>query len=278
MLAFPKPPARGIYVPVPTFFKEDLPTIDFDTQVEHAKFLQANGITGLILLVHKEVPQLCLIGGIDQNCLQDTLEEITSLKAAGAEYALVLPSSYFGATIKQQGIIDWYTGVAENSVLPLIIYVYPGVTNNIVIEPRTIKISHGDVSHHALVGLDKDTSSNNFASFTGLGQILLPALVVGSQGTVDALAAAFPRIYIKLSEAYDKGDLKAAGEFQLVISRAEEIVVKFGVIGIKKAIKMGTGFGKTHLRRAPLNQDLDEKQWLSYLDYSEGIVFANSGV
>lgn len=40
----------GIYTPVPVFFKKDLKTIDFETQIEHARFLRDNGITGIVLL------------------------------------------------------------------------------------------------------------------------------------------------------------------------------------------------------------------------------------
>ncbi|ABN68603.1 L-KDR aldolase [Scheffersomyces stipitis CBS 6054] len=301
-------PKRGVYTPVPTFFKKDLHTIDYDSQIEHAKFLQQNGITGLVLLgstgenshltrkerielvstIHEELPDFPLMAGVAQNSVEDAIEEILQLKNAGAQHALVLPSSYFGASIKQQGIIDWYTEVADNASLPVLIYVYPGVSNNISIDPRTIKklsahpnivgakISHGDVSHHAIIGLDQEIAANQFITLTGLGQILLPVLVVGIQGTVDALCGAFPKIYVKLLENYDKGDLRAAAELQLVISRAEELVVKFGVVGIKKAIHFATGIGETYLGRAPLTQDVNDADWKSYNDYLLGIVSVES--
>lgn len=293
-------PKRGIYTPVPTFFKKDGHTIDFDTQAKHAKFLQDNGITGLVVMgstgelahltrqertqvvshLRQSAPKLAILGGVGQHGLEEALAEISSLKAAGASHALVLPSSYFGASIKQQGIIDWYTKVADKAELPILVYVYPGVCNNIVVEPETIKalskhpnivgtkISHGDVAHHTMLGLDPEVKANNFACFTGLGQILLPALSVGFSGTVDALSGAFPKLYVNILAAFDRGDFETARKLQLLATRGEELVVRFGVIGIKKAIVTATGLGESYLGRAPLNQDVSP-DWEKYAHYLE---------
>lgn len=295
MSAIPPPPP-GIYTPIPTFFKKDLVTIDFDSQIKHAEFLIKSGITGLVVMrstgenaqltreerfsiisqIHNRLPDFTLIGGIAQNSVEDALAEIESVKKAGAKYAVVLPSNYFGASIKQDFIFDWYTEVANKSSLPILIYVYPGVSNNVYIDPETIKklsynpnivgtkISHGDVSQHTLIGLDKVISNNDFKCFTGLGQILLPALVVGFQGTIDALSGATPKIYIEILNLYNKGELEKAAQLQLIVTRGEELVVRLGVFGIKKAILTATGIGETHLGRAPLNQDISETDWNQY--------------
>ena len=300
----PLPPPQGIYTPIPTFFKKDLVTIDFDSQIKHAKFLKDSGIAGLVVMgstgenahltrqerfsivskIHTELPDFTVIGGIAQNSVKDALDEIESVKKAGAQYAVVLPSNYFGASIKQEGIFDWYTEVANKSSLPILIYVYPGVSNNIFIDPKTIKklsynpnvvgtkISHGDVSHHTLIGLDNDIASNNFNCFTGLGQILLPALVVGFKGTIDALSGATPKIYVEILKLYNKGELKKAAKLQLIATRGEELVVRFGVIGIKKAILTVTEIGETHLGRAPLNQDISEADWNQYSAYLSELI------
>lgn len=289
---------RGIYTPVPTFFKKDCVTIDYETQAKHARFLKENGISGIVVMgstgelshltraerakvvenIHSAVPELPLLGGVSQASVEEALLEIESLKKAGVSYALVLPSSYYGPGTKQQGIIDWYTKVAEKSVLPVLVYIYPGVCNNIVVEPTTVKtlsahpnivgtkVSHGDVGHHALLGLDKEIAANGFQCFTGLGQILLPALSVGFQGAVDALSGAFPKLFVSILKAYDSGDFEKARELQLIATRGEELVVRFGVVGIKKAIHTATGFGETYLGRAPLNQDVSP-EWENYALY-----------
>lgn len=291
------PPQEGIYVPIPTFFKKDLVEIDFDSQVKHAKFLRDAGIKGLIVMgstgeaahltkseraqvistLHKELPDFTIVGGVAQNSVKDAISEIESLHAAGAEYAMVLPSSYFGVTIKQQGIVDFFTQIADKSPIPILIYVYPGVSNNVLVEPNTViklsahpnivgtKLSYGDVSHHTLIASNPEVKKNNFNTFTGLGQILFPVLAVGGSGTVDALAGSFPKLYVKIFEAFKNKDFEKAAKLQYLASRGEEIVVKFGVIGIKKLINV-RGFGETYLGRVPLNQDLDINAWNQYKD------------
>lgn len=297
---------RGIYTPVPTFFKKDTKTIDFDVQLQHAQFLKNNGISGLIVMgstgelchltreeraqvvahLHQGIPDFPILGGVSQHSVEEALAEIRSLKEAGASHALVLPSSYFGASLKQQGIIDWYTEVADRSELPILVYIYPGVTNSVVVEPSTVvtlskhpnivgtKISHGDVAHHALIGLDPSIRNTDFTCLTGLGQILLPVLSVGFNGTVDALSGAFPKLYVNILKAYDLGDFETARKLQWYATGGEELVVRFGVVGIKRAIQQATGFGETYLGRVPLNQDVEG--WEKYKKHFEGCVEVES--
>ncbi|CCH42545.1 hypothetical protein BN7_2089 [Wickerhamomyces ciferrii] len=291
----PSPPKPGVYTPIPTFFKKsDLYTIDYDSQIKHAKFLQKNGIEGILIMgstgeqphltrkerssivenIHKNLPNFTLLAGVAENSLHDAIDEIESLYHSGATYAVVLPSSYFGKDIKQQGIIDWYKKLADNSKLPIIIYVFPNVGNGIQIDPKTIielskhsnivgtKISHGDVSHHAIVGLHEDIASgeNNFNVFTGQGQVLLPVLTVGTKGTIDALSGAFPKLYVDIFKAYQNGDYDKARSLQLAASKGKTAAAKLGVLGFKRAI-FEQGFGETYLGRAPLNQEFADEVW-----------------
>lgn len=280
-----KLPEAGVYTPVPTFFKSDLKTIDYTTQVAHAKFLQDNGIKGITLLgstgenahltrserseivkqVHDGVKGFPIMAGVAQNCFQETIDEIMAVAKAGASFALVLPSSYFGPAITQEALVEWYKEVADNSPIPVLIYVYPGVTNGTNVTPSTIKtlsahknivgikFSHADVTSYSEVGLDEEIK--DFVCLTGLGHLLLPALTVGFKGTVDAISGAFPKVYTLLMQSYSKGDLKTAKRLQLSIIRGEKVVSEFGVIGIKRIIHEATGFGETYLGRLPLNKD-----------------------
>lgn len=273
----------GVFVPVPTFFNDD-ESIDFETQVKHAKFLKDNGVSGITLLgstgenvhltageraeivktIYNEVEGFPIVAGVAQHCLSDAKDEIKRLADSGASYALVLPSSYFGAAITQDALVDWYTDVADFSPIPVLIYVYPGVTNGVNVAPSTIKtlakhpyikgikFSHNDVTAYSEVALDPEIK--DFDCLTGLGHLFLPALSVGFKGTVDAIAGAFPKIYVSLYKAFESGDVHTAKALQLSIIRVEKIVAEFGVIGIKRII-YEVGFGKNYLGRSPLNRD-----------------------
>jgi 2-keto-3-deoxy-L-rhamnonate aldolase len=294
-------PAPGVYTPSPTFFyagENGRPAVDIDTQIKHTVFLADNGIRGAVLLgstgemihmtrkerldfvaaVKKGVEahghqDFAILAGVAHNGIEDTLEEVKGLKEAGATVAMVLAPNYFAGSTTQEGVLSWFRNVADESVLPIVIYYYPGVSNNLKIEPATlaalsahpnivgVKMSHGDVSHYAQLALDEDVQQNNFAVMTGLGQVLLPAISVGCSGTIDAMSGAFPKLVVKLFELAVQGNIKEAQKLQVVLSRVEEIIVAHGPVGTKYAISRALGYGKTaEVCRAPLDQTLTAAQ------------------
>lgn len=146
------PPPKGIYVPVPTFFASKkasnfdpiTPPLDIDTQVAHAVFLAKNGIKGLVALgstgeaVHlhprdrhavlsglkdglekagfKDYP---IIAGTATNSVEETIEQLVDAKRSGAQWGLCLVPGYNAAVTTQNGIIRWFTAVADKSPIPV---------------------------------------------------------------------------------------------------------------------------------------------------------------
>jgi len=147
----PAPPPAGVYVPVPTFFLPTKPSssarqapIDISTQVAHSIFLAQSGIRGLVLLgstgeaIHLSTterkdlvagvragladagfPAYPIIVGVLTNSVDDAIEQLADAKAAGAQWGLVLAPGYFGPVVTQENIVEWYTCVAEESPLPV---------------------------------------------------------------------------------------------------------------------------------------------------------------
>jgi 2-keto-3-deoxy-L-rhamnonate aldolase len=119
------------------------------------------------------------------------------------------------------------------------------------------KFSHGDVSVHAQVALDPAIDHTNFAVFTGLGQHLFPVVQVGCAGAIDGLAGFFPASVVRLyelaaAEMMGKAEREEARRLQWAVSSAEELLVKWGVVGIKEAISRVCGFGDRDGTRLPL--------------------------
>lgn len=183
-------PPTGVFVPVPTFLHpastssgQLQPTVDVDTQVKHSVFLAENGIRGLVLLgstgeaVHLNkqerfdlvagcragldaagFPDYPVMAGVLTNGVDETLEWLRDYARAGAQWGLVLVPGYFGPSGSQANILEWYTIIADNSPIPILVYVcrfhylyrqlcntdddgfsynYPGVTNNVLVTPET---------------------------------------------------------------------------------------------------------------------------------------------
>ncbi|CRK47636.1 hypothetical protein BN1723_007655 [Verticillium longisporum] len=147
--------------------------------------------------------------------------------------------------------------------------------------PPGIYLSHGDASHHALIAANPSINHTAFATFTGLGQHLLPVVSIGAAGAIDGSAGFFPRSVVRLYELAVKvrpTDEEAAERrlLQFRVSGVEEIVVKFGTVGIKEAISRLRGFGDIDGTRLPLHGgipggDAEWAQWKSVLEPLEAI-------
>lgn len=292
---------NGVYTPIVTFYKADGFTIDFDTQIKHAKYLKSNGIQGLVVLgstgenallsseekvelisqLHQAVPDFEIIAGVQQHNIEECLSAIKKFRDAGASLAMVLPSFYYGPDTTQDGVADWYTEVADKSVLPMILYIYPGVCNGLHVFPETIrklaahpniigcKCSHGDVHQYSRVGLDKQVEANNFKLLSGQGQLMLPLFSINGKGVIDALSGCFPKTFVKIFELVNQGKYEEARELQFIAAEAEVLASEGGFLGIKRAIKEYLGFGECISGRKPMNREMGDDQWKKYEDKYE---------
>ncbi|KAI0012622.1 aldolase [Xylariaceae sp. FL0662B] len=310
------PPPPGIYVPVPTFFVGKKAAtydpvavpVDIDTQVAHSLYLAKAGIKGLVVLgstgeaihlTNKERFQVLsgvrqafekegfkdypIIAGTATQNVEETVEQLRSAKEAGAQWGLCLVPGYFAGASTQEGIIKWYTAVADRSPIPVMIYHYPAVSNNVKVVPSTYvalaqhpnivgcKLSHGDVSYHAQIALNPAIDHSKFRTFTGLGQHLLPVVAVGAAGAIDGCAGFFPKTVVRLYDLSVKNqptddEVRKRRLLQFKLSSVEELVVKFGTVGIKEATSRLRGLGDRDGTRLPLYGGIpgDDAEWAKW--------------
>jgi 2-keto-3-deoxy-L-rhamnonate aldolase len=64
-------------------------------------------------------PEYPIIAGILTNSADEVLEQLADAKAAGAQWGLVLAPGYFGTVVTQGNVVEWYTLVADESPLPI---------------------------------------------------------------------------------------------------------------------------------------------------------------
>ncbi|KAM5344196.1 hypothetical protein ACJ41O_012733 [Fusarium nematophilum] len=293
-------PPDGVFVPVPTFFKAKAeapslqPAVDVETQVAHSIHLAKSGITGLVLMgstgeaIHmSSAERIALISGVRKglddagykdypimagvliNSVDEALEWLNDAKKAGAQWGLVLAPGYFGGAATQDNLVEWYTLVADNSPLPILLYNYPGVTNNLLISidsyvklaqhPKIVgcKMSHGNVSHHLQVSLHPKIDHSKFRVFSGFGQQLGPIVVFNAGGVIDGLAAIYPKTVTRLfslaaKRPLDEPALEETRRLQWKVSSAEEFIVKTGILGIREGIYKVLGLGHLEGGRLPL--------------------------
>lgn len=137
------------------------------------------------------------------------------------------------------------------------------------------KLSHGDLSHHAQIGASPFIDHSHFATFTGLGQQLIPILSLGLAGTIDGTAGFFPKSVVHLYKLGVKNnptdeEIKERRLLQYKLSSVEELVVRFGTVGIKEATSRVLGFGDIDGTRLPLFGGLPggDAEWRNW----EGVI------
>ncbi|KAL5115244.1 hypothetical protein ACEQ8H_006836 [Pleosporales sp. CAS-2024a] len=233
-------------------------------------------------------PHFPMMAGTLINSIDETLEWLHDFKKAGAQWGLVLAPGYFGAAASQEGIREWYTVIADKSPLPVLVYNYPGVTNGVMLTPETYRIlaqhanivgckmSHAVVSWHNQVSLDPKIDHNKFKVYSGLGQQLAPIVFLDAAGVIDGLAAIYPKTVctlMKLAEARPITDenLKKIKELQYTVSTTEEFIGKYGIVGIKEAVKRVTGYGTIEGGRLPIKGKLPEGEWEKWTEVWERI-------
>ncbi|KAG7409962.1 putative 4-hydroxy-2-oxoglutarate aldolase [Fusarium oxysporum f. sp. rapae] len=277
------PPPHGVYAPVITFFGGQ-ENVDFDSIAKHVQRLLKAGITGLVVhgsngeathLSDKERVEIIsyirstanlfeqqtpIIAGCSSNSVRQTLELISQAQLAGADYALVLPPSYWAAAMTKPIIKSFYRDVAAESKLPVIIYNFPNVASGIDIDSDLIvelarelpNISGVKLTCGNLGKLQRVTAAitaDKFSAFAGKADFMLPGLVCGSAGVIAALANVVPRVHVELLRAYSAGDLERAAAIQKGLSCADAALLKFGISGVKTSCRKWFGYGDGRVRR-----------------------------
>ncbi|UNI20876.1 2-keto-3-deoxy-L-rhamnonate aldolase [Purpureocillium takamizusanense] len=321
------PPPRGIWAPVPTFFASKsssrynavTPPFDLDAQGQHAIGLARAGVSGLVVFgstgeavhVHPrdrkvllrslrnrldqagfKFPRCPLMAGTATNSVQETVEQLEDAQRAGAQWGLCLVPGYNAPVVSQEGIVMWFTAVANSSPIPILIYHYPGVSNNVQVAPSTFealarhpnivgcKLSHGDMSKLMQISLSPAINHSNFHVFTGLGQQLLPAMTVNCAGAIDGSANFFPKSLVRLytlccgPQSFDEKSERT--QLQYRVSCMEELIVTHGIPGIKEAVSRLRGIGDGDGTRLPLfggmpGGDEEWAKWLGVLNKMEEV-------
>ncbi|KAL2786768.1 aldolase [Aspergillus keveii] len=279
-------PRKGIYTPLVTFFAPD-ESIDLPSTLTHATRMASGGVTGLVLqgsngeaphLDHAERRTLVrairdhldgqnytdiqLVVGCGAPSVRETLVHIAEAKEAGADFALVLPPSYWVAAMNPAVVEGFLHDVATSSPLPILIYNFPGVTSGIDISSDSIirlanstpnivgcKLTCGNVGKLQRITSTLSPRRGGFTAFGGKSDFFLPALVAGSHGIIAALANIAPKLHVRLLKLYEEGDLRGAQGIQAKLSDADWALGKVGVVGVKAVIEWFFGYGSGRGRR-----------------------------
>lgn len=282
---------NGIYPPVPTFFDEQ-EDLDLTTFRKHLQRLADSGIAGYVLMgsngeaVHltdderqqtietarmvtqalreQGVEEMPLIVGCGDSSTRATIAHCQQASRGGADFALVLPPSYYRGRMDTNALLTHYRVVADASPLPVLIYNMPANTAGIDLSAQLICTL---AEHPNIVGV-KDSAGNvaklaqiissvpeTFRVFAGSASYLLPALAVGASGAVAALANIFPQEVCDVQACFEAEQFDEARMLQARLIPINDAVTSgYGVAGLKAALELVAGYGGApRLPLLPLN-------------------------
>lgn len=264
----PKVPPAGIWAPAVTFFDPETDELDLEAQKKYYTYLSQH-LTGLVILgTNAETflltrserasllltarsavgPNYPLMAGVSGHSTKQVLEFIADAAAARADYALVLPCAYFGKQTTPAVVKRFYADVAEKSVLPVVIYNFPGVCNGVDVDSDVMVELRGRCENIvgtkltcAQVGkitrLSSTFPASSFATFGGQSDFLIGGLASGSAGCIAAFANVFPRTISHIYRLWKQGNTDEALRLHQIAAVAES-VTKAGIANTKYAVSL----------------------------------------
>lgn len=216
-----------------------------------------------LTLVKGRVP---VVAGTGTNNLNETLRLTKEAEKLGVDAALVIVPYYNRPS--QEGLFDYFSRVASETELPIIIYNIPGRTATNM-EPTTMKRLRSTFKN--IVGVkeankDFDQVSKvlfecgrDFLVYSGIESLCFPMLALGGAGHMSATANLLPREVAQLYDLTKEGRWEEARDLHFKLLPINEALFwETNPAPLKAALGM---IGKIHPRlRPPLVSISEEKQ------------------
>ncbi|KAI9172564.1 putative 4-hydroxy-2-oxoglutarate aldolase [Paramyrothecium foliicola] len=252
----PLPP--GVYTPVVTLYRagDATQSIDHDSMYKQCQGLVRAGMHGLVYLgtngelatltaeERKAVIQTAaravkdlqksnypIVAGISAQSTREAILNAQDAASAGANFALLLPPSYWPKALSSDAIIGFYRDVADASPLPIVVYNFPGVTSGVDLDSDqlttlashpnivAVKLTCGNVGK--LVRLTSKFSHEQFGVFGGSSDYLLSTLQSSGSGCVTGMGNIFPGSTSAVYDLWKAGKSDEAKSLQDKVANAE---------------------------------------------------------
>lgn len=268
-----------------TFFDPETEDLDIPTIKKHAERLAQAGLAGIVIMgsngeaVHctreekvavvrasrealdaADFKSMPIIFGATEGSVRGTVELTRMAAAAGADYTLLLPPSYYRPQMDEEAVFNYFINVADQSSLPIIIYNYPGAVSGIDLDsdvliklaqhPKIVgtKFTCGNTGKLTRVALATDAKTprkegSGYMAFGGMCDFTVQTLVSGGSGIIAGGANVMPKLCARVWNLYAEGKKEEAVELQKVLSKGDWPLTKAAIAGTKHAIQAYYGYG-----------------------------------
>lgn len=225
-----------------------------------------------VKVVNKRVP---VIAGVGSNNTKTVVENEYYAEKVGVDGLLVVTPYYNKTT--QNGLIEHYKIISENTNLPIILYNVPGRTGVDILPDTYLELSKiknivatkeasGDISKVLKI---RKLCKDNLNIYSGNDDQIVPILSLGGIGVISVLSNIMPKYTSEMVEKYLKGKLEEASNMQIEVADLIETLFKeVNPIPVKEALNIiGFNCGKPRLPLVECSQGLKEKLYLEINKY-----------
>ena len=193
----------------------------------------------------KAKPDRIVMMGTGQESLWATLKFTNECAKAGADYALVLTPCYYDASMSSEVLINFFTTVADQSEIPILIYNVPKFTHvnikadavaKLADHPNIVgmKDSTGDIQQ--LATFKRVTAGKDFEIIVGTSNSWFSAIGIEVIAGIHASANCLPNACAEVQVAYDAGDFdRALAIHQVIFPLNVAVTATYGIAGLKYA-------------------------------------------
>ena len=275
-------PVTGVMSPMITPFKEN-GDVDYEAFQFNLEKWNKTGLSGFLVAgSNSETPYLdeteklklieLTVQNVDSNKIvlagtglestRDTIDLTNKAARLGANAALILTPNYYGDAMGDEAQLQYFTDVADNSDIPVLIYnvtkfthinISPIVVSKLSRHPNILgmKDSSGNIAQ--LIKFQLSSLDPEFNLLVGTASAWNPALQIGIRASIMALANSCPQECVEVQSLFDSGrQAESLALYRRLYPVNEAVTAKFGVPGLKYACDR-LGFKGGFTRRPLLN-------------------------
>jgi len=279
---------KGVLPPMITPFNEN-DEVDYDKHVKNMEKWNQFDLAGYLVLgsnsetvylteeeklklveltvKHKKEGRIVMVGS-GMESTSATIDLTNKAADLGADCALIITPFYYGGKMNDDALINFYTEVADKVKIPVLIYnvtkfthinVSPKVVSVLSKHPNIIGMKDSSGSIPQLVDFKRVIDKNEFNLMVGTASAWYPALTLGIEASIMALANSCPGECIQVQEEFEKGNLEKAREiYERVFPVNSAVTGAFGIAGLKYACDL-LGFDGGLVRKPLLQLKEDDK-------------------
>lgn len=219
------------------------------------------------LTVSAAAPGKHIMAGCGLESIRETIRLTNKAAALGAQSALLLTPGFFQSEMTTEALVDYYTQVADQAEIPVLLYNVPKFARTNMGAEAVARLSE----HPNIIGM-KDSSGNliqlagflnaaaeDFNVMVGTAGAWYPALTLGVEAGIHALANCCPDECVRIQALYEEDALEKAKNLYLrMLPVNTAVTATFGIAGLKYACDlMGYQGGFV---RSPLQQLSEERK------------------